>query len=253
MARSSARKKARVDFDRAIVFVLKQPFGPLLPRRPRNGRTVCFAKKEARFASGRHKGQAECQTKPGTKDASPDAEGSAPSTATPTSTAGSELDSSAASTSGGVAPTTSESAGAAGSAGTDPAAQPGAAPATAPGPVGEDEEDPLTATWRVVSTKISRGLRMVVEKDENLMFKLFLSKKPGERPKPGRVARFTLEPDSSFSLTLEGQTPGPGTYVMQVRETWESPNIYETMPATKWAICFTAWLLPRAKAPSSSL
>lgn len=98
----------------------------------------------------------------------------------------------------------------------------------------EPEPEEPTPTWLVKHKNIPDGLRLKVDRPDNLDFTIL----PNDKFKPGYQSRFYMSTTSTFSLTLEGTTPGPGTYVLQLRESWESPDMYDKYANSLWADAF---------------
>ncbi|EJT77521.1 hypothetical protein GGTG_02628 [Gaeumannomyces tritici R3-111a-1] len=156
-------------------------------------------------------------------------------------------DKTAASTSDPAIPATSASPGEAGQAGTGPAAE--EVPAEKEeeeAPVEEEqEEEAPAATWRLTTSKVENGIKTTVLRPDSLKFKLAPTKMP-QRP---RVGRFILQEASGFTLELQGTAPGPGTYVMQMGETWAPANKHDNNPETKGADAFYKVVLEAGKSP----
>lgn len=126
----------------------------------------------------------------------------------------------------------------------------GEAPTTSEQPKEPQEPEVLepgypTPTFLVEAKDIPFGLRPKVDRPANLDFTLF----PQEKFRAGRQPRFYVDAGLGLSLTLEGTTPGPGTYVLQLRESWEATSSYEKLPNDLWADAFYSVKLAEDREP----
>jgi hypothetical protein len=110
---------------------------------------------------------------------------------------------------------------------------------TTPKPAPVEEFHP---TWSISTRDLDQPLQLSVSREGSLDFSIL----PEGELSTGRRARFIMDPDSTFSLELEGTTPEAGEYVIQVHELWETTDLKDELDSSQWADSFSSVKLIRS-------